>query len=81
MEFIEAPIFTRHLSNYLSDDGYRKLQDILSASPHMGDIMPGTGGFRKLRWADVRRKKGRRGGLRVIYFWQRELSDLVDYAL
>jgi hypothetical protein len=31
--------------------------------------MPGTGGFRKVRWADVRRGKGRRGGLRVIYYW------------
>ena len=31
--------------------------------------MPGTGGFRKLRWADPRRSKGRRGGLRVIYYY------------
>jgi hypothetical protein len=31
--------------------------------------MPGTGGFRKLRWADVRRGKGRRSGLRIIYYW------------
>jgi len=31
--------------------------------------MPGTGGFRKARWADVRRGKGRRGGLRVIYYY------------
>ena len=30
--------------------------------------MPGTGGFRKARWADVRRGKGRRSGLRVIYY-------------
>ena len=30
--------------------------------------MPGTGGFRKARWADVRRGKGRRGGLRIIYY-------------
>jgi hypothetical protein len=35
----------------------------------MGDLMPGTGGFRKLRWADARRGKGRRGGLRVIYYY------------
>jgi hypothetical protein len=32
-------------------------------------VIPGTGGFRKLRWADARRGKGRRGGLRVIYYW------------
>ena len=31
--------------------------------------MPGTGGFRKLRWADPRRGKGRRGGLRIIYYY------------
>jgi len=30
--------------------------------------MPGTGGFRKLRWPDPRRGKGRRGGLRIIYY-------------
>jgi len=31
--------------------------------------MPGTGGFRKLRWQDARRTKGRRGGLRIIYYY------------
>ena len=31
--------------------------------------MPGTGGFRKLRWLDHRRGKGKRGGLRIIYYW------------
>ncbi len=40
----------------------------LGASPELGDLMPGTGGFRKLRWADARRGKGRRGGLRIIYY-------------
>jgi hypothetical protein len=69
MEFVEAPAFTRYLSNYLSDDVYRELQTRLAANPGFGDLMPGTGGFRKLRWADVRRGKGRRGGLRIIYFY------------
>jgi len=32
-------------------------------------VIPGTGGFRKIRWADARRGKGRRGGLRVIYYY------------
>jgi hypothetical protein len=41
----------------------------LAAGPELGDVMPGTGGFRKLRWADPRRGKGRRGGLRVIYYY------------
>ena len=39
------------------------------ANPVAGDVMAGTGGLRKLRFADSRRGKGRRGGLRVIYFW------------
>lgn len=68
MEFIEAPAFTRHLSSYLADDAYRALQIALTREPDNGDLMPGTGGFRKLRWADPRRGKGRRGGLRVIYY-------------
>lgn len=68
MEFVEAPPFTRHLSEYLSEDAYRELQAHLSANPETGDLMPGTGGFRKMRWADARRGKGRRGGLRVIYY-------------
>jgi len=68
MEFVEAPPFTRHLSEYLNEDGYRELQARLSANPEVGDLMPGTGGFRKVRWADARRGKGRRGGLRIIYY-------------
>ena len=69
MEFVEAPPFTRHLSEYLNEDDYRELQGRLSATPEMGDQMPGTGGFRKMRWADARRGKGRRGGLRIIYYY------------
>jgi len=67
MEFVEAPAFTRHRSDYLNDDGYQELQTRLSANPDLGDLMPGTGGFRKMRWADARRGKGQRGGLRIIY--------------
>jgi hypothetical protein len=46
----------------------RGLQTELVDNPEAGDIMPGTGGFRKMRWADVRRGKGRRGGLRIVYY-------------
>ena len=68
MEFIEAPAFTRYVSDYLEDDEYRGLQRHLGIGPEEGDLIPGTGGFRKIRWADKRRGKGRRGGLRVIYY-------------
>ncbi len=69
MEFIEAPAFTRHVHEYLDDDRYRALQGALAANPNLGDVMQGAGGFRKMRWADPRRGKGRRGGLRIIYFY------------
>ena len=45
------------------------LQTTLMKSPAAGDVIEGTGGLRKLRFADVRRGKGKRGGLRVIYYW------------
>jgi hypothetical protein len=76
MEFIEAPAFTRNVFDYLKDDDYRTLQARLADSPELGDLMPGTGGFRKLRWADTRRGKGRRGGLRIIYYHFRSDSQI-----
>ncbi len=69
MEFTEAPAFTRYVSDYLAEDEYWELQNQLAANPQLGDLMPGTGGFRKLRWIDPRRGKGRRGGLRIIYYY------------
>ena len=69
MELIEALAFTRNVANYLDDDGYRELQNELTNNPELGDLMPGTGGFRKLRWGDKRRGKGRRGGLRIVYYY------------
>jgi len=69
MEFFEAPAFTRYLTRYLDDQQYCVLQIALANTPDLGDLIPGTGGFRKLRWADTRRGKGRRGGLRIIYYW------------
>jgi hypothetical protein len=69
VEFIEAPTFTVLVAEYLDDDEYRALQSFLAGDPEAGDVMPGTGGFRKLRWADRRRRKGKRGGLRVIYYY------------
>jgi hypothetical protein len=83
MEFIEARVFTRHVHEYLDDEGYRALQERLAANPRAGDVMPGTGGFRKMRWADPRRGKGRRGGLRIIYFYfesEREIWMMTLYG-
>lgn len=42
------------------------------AEPLAGDVIQGTGGLRKIRFADPRRQKGKRGGLRVIYYFWRD---------
>jgi hypothetical protein len=68
VEFIEAPLFTQLLPEYLTDDEYADVQLYLANDPEAGDVIPGTGGFRKVRWGDPRRGRGRRGGLRVIYY-------------
>lgn len=67
--FVETPIFSQLRRQYLDDAGYRELQWALMTEPEAGAVMPGTGGFRKLRWPDRRRGKGKRGGLRVIYYY------------
>jgi hypothetical protein len=67
--FIELPAFERHRAAYLDDDDFVRLQDLLMSNPAAGDSIEGTGGLRKLRFADVRRGKGKRGGLRVIYYY------------
>jgi len=67
--FFETPLFTRLLPEYLDDQEYSSLQLALLENPRMGDLMSGTGGFRKVRWKDPKRGKGKRGGLRVIYYY------------
>ncbi len=67
--FVELPPFERHRADYLDDEALLKLQRLLMLNPEVGDVIPGTGGLRKLRFADERRGKGKRGGLRVIYYW------------
>jgi hypothetical protein len=46
----------------------RLLVTFLISNPEAGNVIQGTGGFRKIRWLDDRRNKGKRGGLRVIYY-------------
>ncbi len=64
--FIETPLFTRLVTEYLSEGEYGELQVALMGNPEAGAIIPGSGGVRKLRWA--LRGRGKRGGLRVIYY-------------
>jgi mRNA-degrading endonuclease RelE of RelBE toxin-antitoxin system len=68
--FIETKLFTRLVQGYLSDDEYQELQKHLMDRPDAGDVIPRTGGVRKLRWRATGR--GKRGGYRVIYFVRAE---------
>jgi len=70
MRFVETPIFTKEVLDLLDDDEYRALQLALIFRPEQGAIIPGSGGLRKLRWGV--RGRGKRGGLRVIYYQAKE---------
>jgi hypothetical protein len=65
MEFIEASLFTRYVYKYLTEDEYLGLQTYLLITPEAGDIVPGSGGLRKLRW--IMTGVGKRSGVRVIF--------------
>lgn len=71
--FIESSIFERILPLYLDDDEYSELQQFLMQNPEAGELVPGSGGVRKVRWA--RPGMGKRGGLRVIYFVRHQPNE------
>lgn len=64
--FIESSTFERACAVYLDDDELAELQQFMMENPEAGQVIPGSGGVRKLRWA--RQGMGKRGGLRVIYY-------------
>jgi mRNA-degrading endonuclease RelE of RelBE toxin-antitoxin system len=81
MVIIETSIFTRQVQTLLSDEEYRGLQTALANRPNAGSVIIGSGGLRKLRWAN--KGKGKRGGSRVIYYWtvsQEQLLMLLIYS-
>jgi hypothetical protein len=68
MEFVEAPAFTRYLSQYLEDEGYRALQQELARKPEGGDLIPGHGWIPESPLGRRPARQRGRGGLRVIYY-------------
>lgn len=69
LAFRETSLFTRRVVERLSDAEYLELQAALILQPELGELIPNTGGIRKVRWRETGRGKGKRGGVRVIYYW------------
>lgn len=67
MVILETPIFTSQIADLISDDSYALLQHELRLNPSSGDVIPRGGGLRKVRWRSE--GGGKRGGIRVIYYW------------
>ena len=81
MEFIETPGFSSIRENYFDESQFHMLQLYLMDQPDAGDIIKGSGGVRKLRWGLPGR--GKRGGVRVIYYWvtkEHQILFLTAYA-
>ncbi len=77
MRFVETPVFTAAVTSLLSDEEYRQLQLALLIRPEQGALIRGSGGLRKIRWGA--RGRGKRGGVRVIYYWHP--AERVAYML
>jgi mRNA-degrading endonuclease RelE of RelBE toxin-antitoxin system len=81
MVIVETTVFTRQVLELLPEDEYRQFQLFLAAQPDAGDLIRGGGGLRKIRWALEGR--GKRGGVRIIYYWavpKDQLLLLLIYA-
>ena len=72
--FVESPLFSKNVHDYLTDDEYGAFQKFLATSPDTGAVVRGSGGVRKVRWS--RRGTGKSGGVRVLYFARTEAGEI-----
>ena len=72
--FVESPLFTKQVHDYLTDTEYAVFQEYLAANPETGNVVRGSGGVRKVRWS--RRGTGKSGGVRVLYFVRTEAGEI-----
>jgi hypothetical protein len=68
-----VPTFDRQAKKLLSEKSQEELFDYLEANPEKGDVIAGTGGVRKLRWATGKNNKGKSGGVRVLYHYSKSV--------
>jgi len=62
---VESPLFTKYWSDYWSEEEHGEFMAFIAGNPEAGDVVPGSGGCRKVRWGAA--GKGKRGGVRVVY--------------
>lgn len=74
MEFIESPLFTKYIYDYLEEDEYLAMQWHIAIHPESGSLIPGSGGLRKLRWKA--KGAGKSGGIRTIYYHKNDLYQI-----
>jgi hypothetical protein len=70
----ETGVFLRQAAKLWTDDDRAAFVDYVAANPDAGDVIPDTGGLRKIRWS--RPGIGKRGGVRVIYFYHDDSMPL-----
>jgi hypothetical protein len=69
MKIIESALFVRRICKLINDLDVWRLEEHLVADPEAGKLIPGGKGLRKLRWTIPSKGRGKRGGLRVIYYY------------
>jgi mRNA-degrading endonuclease RelE of RelBE toxin-antitoxin system len=79
LSFRETKAFTRDVSSLLSEESYFELQRFLHEHFELGDVIPGGGGLRKIRWRLA--GKGKSGGVRIIYYFASEKGYIYLLAI
>lgn len=76
---VETPLFQKQWPLYWTEEERGEFAAFLAANPDAGDVVPESGGIRKVRWR--RRGTGKSGGVRVIHFTRSEADELVLLTL
>ena len=76
---IETPLFQKQWPHYWTEEERGAFAAYISVHPNAGDVVPESGGLRKVRWG--RAGSGKSGGVRVIYFTRTAQGELVLLTL
>ena len=77
--FIETENFSKELPRYMKDEEFSAFQQFLGKNPSVGNVIPRSGGLRKIRW--LGKGKGKRGGLRIIYCYHLANGEIMLMAI